>query len=252
VKRKQSSKTSPSIVDSKKDKPRQLSSKGFEAFGVTINSEVVRLCSLYISTHLECGTHENEGRWTRVNMIARDRGSNIVNMDNDGYFLADSLEMVLDYLYLNKDISHVHAGKMEEVVGKLREAAPIRHSQNIPSPQNGKKRKSNDSDNQKKTTPGYESEVSQSGGESEYGDDVQQVVDPTDDDEEEDMTGESDDDSQSTPDTPQHTGKGVNQADEKTVFYPDEESDGEHYDPQETIPSTDTPPMVTSVITYQG
>jgi hypothetical protein len=237
MKRKQPSKTSPTIVDTKKEKARELSSKGFDAFGVTINSEIVRLCSLYITTHQECASHEDDGRWTRVNMIARDHGPSIMNMDDDGHILADSLQMVLDYLYNNKDISLVHAGKMAEVVEKLRETTPTHRSPNILSAQNTKKRKSIDSDNQKTTTSGYDSEVSQPAEESEYGDDTQQVADHTDDDEEEDMTVESDDDSQSSPDTPLHTRKRVNQTDEKIVFCPDEDSDEDHFDP----PRDDSP-----------
>jgi hypothetical protein len=225
VKRKQPSKTSPTIVDTKKEKVRGLSSKGFEAFGVNINSETVRLCSLYITTHQECASHEDDGRWTRVNMIARDHGPSIMNMDDDGHILADSLQMVVDYLYKNKDISLVHAGKMAEVVEKLRETTPSRRS---PSPKNTKKRKSTDSDNQKN---GYDSEVSQPAEESEYGDDTQQVQDHTDDDEEEDMTVESDDDSQSSHDTPLRTRKHVNQTDESIVICPDDDSDEDHFDP---------------------
>jgi hypothetical protein len=221
AKRKQPSKTSSSIINTKKEKVGGLSSKGFEAFGVNINSETVRLCSLYITSHQECPPHEDNGRWTRVNMVARDHGRNIMNMDDDGLILAESLHMVVEYLYKNNDISLVHAGKMEEVVEKLRETTPSHRS---PSPKNTKKRKSTDSQKN-----GYDSEVSQPAEESEYGDDAHQVQDHTDDDEEEDMVVESDDDSQSSHDT---TGKHVNQADDDSiVICPDDESDEDHYDP---------------------
>ena len=140
VKRKQPSKASltSTIINTKKEKDGVLSSTGFQAFGVNINSETVRLCSLYISKNPECPPNVDNEVWTRVNMVARDHGVSIMNMDKDGLKLAASLHMVVKYLYKTNVITLVHAGKMEEVVEKLREVTPSRRS---PSPKNTKKRK---------------------------------------------------------------------------------------------------------------
>jgi Cu/Zn superoxide dismutase len=152
-------------------------------------------------------------------MVARDHGVSIMNMDKDGVKLAASLHMVVKYLYKANVITLVHAGKMEEIVEKLREVTPSHRS---PSPKNTKKRKST---NFQKN--GYDSESSQPDEESEYGDDEHQVQANTDDDDEEGMVVESDDDSQSSHN---NTGKHENQAVDD-VICPDDETDEDHYDP---------------------
>jgi hypothetical protein len=221
VKRKQPSKASltSTIINTKKEKDGVLSSTGFQAFGVNINSETVRLCSLYISKNPECPPNVDNEVWTRVNMVARDRGESIMNIDDDGANLAASLHMVVKYLYKANVITFARAEKMEEVVEKLRDLPPSHQS---PSPKNTKKRKST---NFQKN--GYDSESSQLDEESEYGDDEPQVQVITDDDDEEGMVVESDDDSQSSHN---NTGKHENQAVDD-VICPDDETDQDHYDP---------------------
>ena len=118
VKRRQS-KTSPTIDESKKEKSQQLSSKEFDVFGVTITSEFVRLCSLYITRHPDCAPTDDEKKWTRVNMIARNKGESIANMEDDGHFLSDCLEMVV---LQPSDNSRVHGKTSKdyrEVMGDI-------------------------------------------------------------------------------------------------------------------------------------
>jgi hypothetical protein len=101
AKRKQPKAVSNS-VETEKEKT-QLSSKQFEVFGVTISSDFVRLCSLYITLHPDCTSNDDEKMWTMLNMVARDKGESIANMDDDGHILADSLELVLKTLLVNGD-----------------------------------------------------------------------------------------------------------------------------------------------------
>jgi hypothetical protein len=256
AKRKQPKAVSNS-VETEKEKT-QLSSKQFDVFGVTVPSEFVRLCSLYITRYPDCASNDDEKMWTRINMIARNKGESIANMDDDGHILADCLEMVLKTLYDNGQISIVHMTKQVRIIEKLRETShhsTLSQSQNTPLMSNGKRTKTNEFDDPNLAdyiVSGDESEASQ----FEYGDyqdDTQQTVmgtDYDDDEEEDDIVVDSDADIRYTPglspnNTPTPSRKRENQTAPKiknnqkpAIYYPDEDSDGEHLDPpRDDIPA---------------